>query len=128
MIGTTTRYVHFCSNFSLSVSRYVRQQSVVTDFRTQWSGIRKCDLRKGEAISFAEVNRMLTLKSVYNANSLLQVSARCSSTTKKQDSGGSCAKERPHRADAGSSSQSNTRHRVVQALHAGTPIIVTHTQ
>lgn len=35
--------------------KFVRPKGFVTDFRTQWSGVRKSDLRKGEAISFEEV-------------------------------------------------------------------------
>lgn len=39
---------------------YVRPPSYVTDFRTQWSGIRKKDLRQGSALTLAEV-----LKCIY---------------------------------------------------------------
>ena len=34
--------------------KFVRPKAFVTDFRTQWSGVRKQDLRAGEAITFAE--------------------------------------------------------------------------
>lgn len=34
--------------------KYVRPKGFVTDFRTQWSGIRKQDLRAGEAITLLE--------------------------------------------------------------------------
>ena len=34
--------------------KFVRPPGVVTDFRTKWSGVRRKDLRKGEAISLEE--------------------------------------------------------------------------
>ena len=34
--------------------KFVRPKAFVTDFRTQWSGVRKQDLRAGEAITFTE--------------------------------------------------------------------------
>ena len=34
--------------------KFVRPKAFVTDFRTQWSGVRKQDLRAGEAITFNE--------------------------------------------------------------------------
>lgn len=34
--------------------KFVRPKAFVTDFRTQWSGVRKQDLRAGEAITFSE--------------------------------------------------------------------------
>jgi RNA exonuclease 4 len=34
--------------------KYVRPKGFVTDFRTKWSGIRKCDLRKGAAVTLEE--------------------------------------------------------------------------
>lgn len=40
---------------------YARPPSYVTDFRTQWSGIRKKDLRQGSALTLAEVVNSLTL-------------------------------------------------------------------
>lgn len=45
-----------CVNFDGEViyDKFVRPQSFVTDFRTQWSGVRKRDLRQGEAIPLAE--------------------------------------------------------------------------
>ena len=35
--------------------KFVRPKGFVTDFRTQWSGVRKRDLREGEAVAFEEV-------------------------------------------------------------------------
>ena len=40
---------------------YVRPPSYVTDFRTQWSGIRKKDLRQGTALTLAEVLNYLSI-------------------------------------------------------------------
>ena len=40
---------------------YVRPPSYVTDFRTQWSGIRKKDLRQGSALTLAEVLNCLSI-------------------------------------------------------------------
>ena len=40
--------------------RYVRPKGFVTDFRTQWSGIRKQDLRAGEAITLLECQQDVT--------------------------------------------------------------------
>ena len=40
---------------------YVRPPSYVTDFRTQWSGIRKKDLRQGSALTLAEVLNCLSV-------------------------------------------------------------------
>lgn len=34
--------------------KFVRPKGFVTDFRTQWSGVRKRDLREGEAVAFEE--------------------------------------------------------------------------
>ena len=34
----------------------MRPKGYVTDFRTKWSGVRKENLRKGEAIPFEQVN------------------------------------------------------------------------
>lgn len=41
--------------------QFVRPRGFVTDFRTQWSGVRKKDLRQGEAIPFEEVGKVLFL-------------------------------------------------------------------
>ena len=40
--------------------KYVRPKGFVTDFRTQWSGIRKQDLRAGEAITLLECQQNVT--------------------------------------------------------------------
>jgi RNA exonuclease 4 len=40
--------------------KYVRPKGFVTDFRTQWSGIRKQDLRAGEAITLLECQEDVT--------------------------------------------------------------------
>ena len=40
--------------------KYVRPKGFVTDFRTQWSGIRKQDLRAGEAITLLECQENVT--------------------------------------------------------------------
>lgn len=47
--------------------KYVRPKGFVTDFRTQWSGIRKQDLRAGEAITLLECQEDVAsiLKSKY---------------------------------------------------------------
>lgn len=39
--------------------RFVRPKSFVTDFRTKYSGVRRCDLRKGEAVTLEEVTPFL---------------------------------------------------------------------
>lgn len=49
--------------------RFVRPQSLVTDFRTKYSGVRKCDLKRGEAVSFAEARTI-----PYEAIILTQIS------------------------------------------------------
>jgi hypothetical protein len=41
--------------------RFVRPKSFVTDFRTKYSGVRRCDLRKGEAVTLEEVHISLML-------------------------------------------------------------------
>ena len=38
---------------------FVRPPGYVTDFRTKWSGVRKGDLRKGEAVTLHEVTTPL---------------------------------------------------------------------
>ncbi len=63
--------------------KFVRPKGFVTDFRTQWSGVRKKDLRQGQAISFEEVlilishhnqsrisplNKPYSLSSIYSVN------------------------------------------------------------
>lgn len=35
---------------------FVRPKTYVTDFRTKYSGVRKCDLRKGKAVPLEEVS------------------------------------------------------------------------
>jgi hypothetical protein len=35
---------------------FVRPKSYVTDFRTKYSGVRKCDLRRGNAVPLEEVS------------------------------------------------------------------------
>lgn len=47
-----------CVDFDGNIiyDKFVRPQGFVTDFRTQWSGVRKKDLRKGEAIPFSQVS------------------------------------------------------------------------
>lgn len=40
--------------------KYVRPKGFVTDFRTQWSGIRKQDLRAGEAITLLQCQEDVT--------------------------------------------------------------------
>lgn len=35
--------------------KFVRPKGFVTDFRTKWSGVRKSDLRMGQAVTFEEV-------------------------------------------------------------------------
>lgn len=40
--------------------KYVRPKGLVTDFRTQWSGIRKKDLRAGEAVTLLECQQNVT--------------------------------------------------------------------
>jgi DNA polymerase III epsilon subunit-like protein len=45
---------------SVIYDKYVRPKGFVTDFRTQWSGIRKQDLRAGEAITLLECQENVT--------------------------------------------------------------------
>lgn len=46
-----------CVDFDGNIlyDKFVRPQGFVTDFRTEWSGVRKKDLRQGQAIAFSQV-------------------------------------------------------------------------
>ena len=39
--------------------QFVRPQGFVTDFRTEWSGVRRQDLRAGHAVTFSEVKNLI---------------------------------------------------------------------
>jgi hypothetical protein len=45
---------------------FVRPKSYVTDFRTKYSGVRKCDLRKGNAVTLEEVSCVKSVSSYNN--------------------------------------------------------------
>lgn len=50
-----------CVDFDGNIlyDKFVRPQGFVTDFRTEWSGVRKKDLRQGQAIAFSQVLKLV---------------------------------------------------------------------